>query len=191
MAATASQNEGVSLQPCGVSGRTVWIGDSLDNPFSFYVPVNGYISGMGIGSSLSVVVRDAGTSKVLAHTREEDSRAFNPVQPVESDGQFIGVFASGSGLLYPAGFIFGPDGNLYVNSYGNDQILEYQGPNGVSPGSFVKVFASLSQYSMFHFPLGITSDPAGDIYVTVTNNATNGKRGGSPESKGESKWASR
>ena len=39
VAATASQNEGVSLQPCGVSGRTVWIGDSLDNPFSFYVPV--------------------------------------------------------------------------------------------------------------------------------------------------------
>ena len=28
-----------SLQPCGVSGKTVWIGDSLDNPFSFYVPV--------------------------------------------------------------------------------------------------------------------------------------------------------
>jgi hypothetical protein len=39
VARTASQNEGVSLQPCGVSGRTVWIGDSLDNPFSFYVPV--------------------------------------------------------------------------------------------------------------------------------------------------------
>ena len=39
VAATASQNEGVSLQPCGVSGRTVWIGDSLDNPFSRYVPV--------------------------------------------------------------------------------------------------------------------------------------------------------
>ena len=39
VAATASQNEGVSLQPCGVSGKTVWIGDSLDNPFSFYVPV--------------------------------------------------------------------------------------------------------------------------------------------------------
>jgi hypothetical protein len=42
VAATASQNEGVSLQPCGVSGKTVWIGDSLDNPFSSYVPaING------------------------------------------------------------------------------------------------------------------------------------------------------
>jgi len=39
VAATASQNEGVSLQPCGVSGKTVWIGDTLDNPFSHYVPV--------------------------------------------------------------------------------------------------------------------------------------------------------
>ena len=39
VAATASQNEGVSLQPCGVSGKTIWIGDTLDTNFRFYVPV--------------------------------------------------------------------------------------------------------------------------------------------------------
>jgi hypothetical protein len=39
VAATASQGEGVSLQPCGVSGKTVWIGDTLDTNFRFYVPV--------------------------------------------------------------------------------------------------------------------------------------------------------
>jgi hypothetical protein len=39
VAATASQREGVSLQPCGVSGKTVWIGDTLDTNFRFYVPV--------------------------------------------------------------------------------------------------------------------------------------------------------
>ena len=39
VATTAFQGEGVSLAPCGVSAKTVWIGDSLDNPFSHYVPV--------------------------------------------------------------------------------------------------------------------------------------------------------
>jgi len=96
------------------------------------------------------------------------------IQRYGPDGQFLGVFASSGGLSYPAGLTFGPDGNLYVDSYGNDQILEYQGPGGAMPGSFVKIFASLGQYSAFSYPLGITFDPAGNLYVTVTNNATNG-----------------
>jgi len=32
VASTAIQNEGVSLQPCGVSGKTVWIADDVDQP---------------------------------------------------------------------------------------------------------------------------------------------------------------
>ena len=45
VASTAVQNEGVSLQPCGVSARTVWILDLNDSPSTFnhdYVPlING------------------------------------------------------------------------------------------------------------------------------------------------------
>src|SRR5580704_617971 len=45
VAATAVQEEGVSLQPCGVSGKTVWIADIFDSPatlFNGYVPlING------------------------------------------------------------------------------------------------------------------------------------------------------
>jgi len=45
VAATAFQGEGVSLQPCGVSSRTVWIADIFDSPstlFNGYVPaING------------------------------------------------------------------------------------------------------------------------------------------------------
>jgi len=33
---TAIRNEGVTLQPCGVSGKTVWIVDSVDQPFTFF-----------------------------------------------------------------------------------------------------------------------------------------------------------
>jgi hypothetical protein len=45
VAATAFQNEGVTLQPCGVSAKTVWIVDTFDSPttlFNGYVPlING------------------------------------------------------------------------------------------------------------------------------------------------------
>jgi hypothetical protein len=40
VAATAIQEEGVSLQPCGVSGKTVWIADIFDSPSTLF---NGYI----------------------------------------------------------------------------------------------------------------------------------------------------
>jgi hypothetical protein len=45
VAATAFQHEGVTLQPCGVSSKTVWIVDTFDSPttlFNGYVPlING------------------------------------------------------------------------------------------------------------------------------------------------------
>jgi len=45
VAATAFSGEGVTLQPCGVSARTVWIADVIDSPstlFTGYVPaING------------------------------------------------------------------------------------------------------------------------------------------------------
>jgi hypothetical protein len=45
LAATASSDEGVTLQPCGVSSKTVWIVDTYDSPSTLnngYVPlING------------------------------------------------------------------------------------------------------------------------------------------------------
>jgi hypothetical protein len=42
VAATAVSGEGVTLQPCGVTARTVWIVDTLDSPFTISVPlING------------------------------------------------------------------------------------------------------------------------------------------------------
>jgi hypothetical protein len=40
VAATAFQNEGVTLQPCGVSARTVWIVDTFDSPVTLF---NGFV----------------------------------------------------------------------------------------------------------------------------------------------------
>ena len=46
VASTAVQGEGVTLQPCGVTGKTIWIADTFDQPltafFRGYVPlING------------------------------------------------------------------------------------------------------------------------------------------------------
>ena len=45
VAATAAQGSDVSLQPCGVSSKTVWITDTIDTPATLrggYVPlING------------------------------------------------------------------------------------------------------------------------------------------------------
>jgi hypothetical protein len=40
VAATAFNDEGVTLQPCGVSSKTVWIADVFDSPNTLF---NGYI----------------------------------------------------------------------------------------------------------------------------------------------------
>jgi len=42
LATTAFQDEGVTLQPCGVSARTVWILDTLDQQFT-HAWANGYV----------------------------------------------------------------------------------------------------------------------------------------------------
>lgn len=54
-------------------------------------------------------------------------------------GVFIDAFVpSGSGGLYdPRSLVFGPDGNLYVNSAATDSVLLYEGQTGTFLGAFV------------------------------------------------------
>src|ERR1700724_17775 len=56
VAATAFNDEGVTLQPCGVSSKTVWIADIFDSPdtlFTGYIPL---INGSDTNFSHSVVL---------------------------------------------------------------------------------------------------------------------------------------
>ncbi len=82
----------------------------------------------------------------------------------QSTGAFIEVFVSpGSGGLDNAqGLTFGPDGNLYVASFGGSrQILRYNGKTG----DFIDVFVP-SGSGRLGAPNDVTFGPDGNLYVT-------------------------
>ena len=88
------------------------------------------------------------------------------------DGNYLGVFASGGGMLRPYGYAWGPDGMLYVASFLSDQILRY---NGVT-GAFVDVFAQGDALpDGLNGPDDIAFGPDGMLYITTQGSvAVNG-----------------
>ena len=92
------------------------------------------------------------------------SRFTDQVLRYDASGAFLGVFASGGGLVNPVGLTFGPDGNLYVASGETDQVLRYDGTSG----AFIDVFASGGGLDA---PRQVNFGPDGDLYVA--SGATN------------------
>ncbi len=87
-------------------------------------------------------------------------------------GEFLGVAASGNGLVRPYGNAFGPDGNLYVSSFRSNQILRFDGKTG----QFLDVFASdnnsgLGSLNGLNGPNGLLFGPDGSLYVTTEGSA--------------------
>ena len=117
--------------------------------------------GLAFGPDNNLYVSSLGTGEILRYNG--------------SSGAFIDKFVpkNSGGLTYPNEIAFGPDNNLYVASYsagGHGAILEYQGPTGGSPGSFIKTFASNPG---LQGPTGMKFSPVdGNLYVSSsTNNA--------------------
>jgi len=81
-------------------------------------------------------------------------------------GASVGNFvASGSGGLATAvGVAWGPNGNLFVSSYTNDRVLQYDG----NTGAFINVFATGGGLDG---PYGLTFGPDGNLYVCSSINA--------------------
>jgi DNA-binding beta-propeller fold protein YncE len=97
---------------------------------------------------------------------------FNP------DGSFKDVFISDPGgvgqLNRPEGLVFGLDGNLYIVSFradatDTDKIKIYQGPGGVSPGTFVDNIALDQVGQPRAFAGACLFGPEGKLFVPLSN----------------------
>jgi sugar lactone lactonase YvrE/ketosteroid isomerase-like protein len=94
------------------------------------------------------------------------SLATNQILTFDQQGNFTGILGEAnqtdSGLVNPSGITFGPDGNLYVNSRGSNQILRYDGISG----KFLGVFGQATNLdSGLLFPTGIKFGPDGHLYA--------------------------
>lgn len=72
--------------------------------------------------------------------------------------------AGSGGLDNPFGIGFGADGNLYVNSFSNDEIIRYNGETG----AFVDVFVSEEAMGL-DAPEGLIFGPDGNLYVSSSS----------------------
>jgi outer membrane protein assembly factor BamB len=89
-------------------------------------------------------------------------------------GEFLGVAASGNGLIRPYGNAFGPDGMLYVSSFRTNQILKFN----PTTGEFLGVFASDNNNGQgslngLNGPNDLLFGPDGSLYVTTQGSANN------------------
>lgn len=118
------------------------------SPINVSANVSG-ASGVTIGSNGDVYVTGQNTNNVARYT---------------PGGAFLGNFVTpGSGGLNSAQDVkFGPDGNLYVVSSANDEILKYSG----TTGTFLGVFATMNKPA-HNGPIDLLFAPDGYLYVTA------------------------
>ncbi len=126
--------------------------------------------GIAVGPDGNVYVSDSTQNIIFRYDGSTGA-------PLPAPGQTGAVFvSSGSGGLSNARAIgFGPAGNLFVCSPNyagqgvpsSNQILEYQGPAGQSPGASMGVFVNITNGST---PWELAFGPDGNLYVSLVNN---------------------
>jgi sugar lactone lactonase YvrE len=140
----------------------------------FVAPDSGGLTkadGIVVGPDGNVYVAD--NAQNIVYRYDGSTGAALPA-PGQTGAVFVNAGANGANN---AGFVaFGPDGNLYVASCFTNQVLEYQGPGGSSPGAFLKVFATVTNtVSTINGISFLAFGPDGNLYVDATTTTGTGQ----------------
>ena len=114
----------------------------------------GFPYGLVFGPDGNLYVSSFGNAQVLRYNGTSGS-FIDVFVPSDTNG-FVSSVLDG-----PTGLVFGPDGNLYVSSFNNNQVLRYNGASG----SFIDPFVTASSGGL-SFPDGLVFGPDGNLYVS-------------------------
>lgn len=103
-------------------------------------------------------------SEIDAQVLRFDGQTGAPLGPFVWDDPATPQDETG-GLTTPTGAVFGPDGQLYVASFADDQILRYDG----TTGAFIDVFVAAGTGNINGPDAGLDFGPDGDLYVPSFN----------------------
>jgi len=109
-------------------------------------------AGIGLGP-----LRASGGGDLLVSSRFSN----NVLRFDARTGAFVGVFASGSGLLNPNGIAYGPDGNLYAVLGDVSKVLRFEGQSG----AFLDEFITPATAGGLASGRAIAFGPDGNLYV--------------------------
>ncbi len=140
-----------------------YVGDYTGDSIRRYNPVTGADLGVWIAAGTGGLNGPAGMQFGPDGHLYVSSNFGDQILEFDTDGTFLGVFASGGGLDEPDDLIFGPDGHLYVTSFNTDEVLKFNGRDGNPMG----VFASGPEMNQ---PSELVFDSNGRLYVTSVAN---------------------
>ena len=140
-----------------------YVGDYTNDTIRRYNPATGADLGVWIAAGTGGLDGPAGMQFGPDGHLYVASNFSDQILEFDTDGTFLGVFASGGGLDEPDDLTFGPDGHLYVTSFHTDEVLKYNGRDGHPMG----VFASGPEMNQ---PSELVFGPGGKLYVTSVAN---------------------
>ena len=86
----------------------------------------------------------------VTDTENHQVLRFNPASPGAGEAFVTGATEDIGGLTHPTGMIFDPDGDLYLSSFGTDEIKRFAGIEAAVPGAYLEEAASVAPTAPMH-----------------------------------------